>query len=100
MGCATSKAEIYLDELKEYTMEEIGKHDSRENGVWIVIHDLVYDVTEFLDKHPGGPAFLISVAGEDGTAEYESAAHPQFVMDQSNNEFLIGRLKKEEVNDE
>eukprot|EP00486_Rosalina_sp_Unknown_P002232 CAMPEP_0201577888 /NCGR_PEP_ID=MMETSP0190_2-20130828/24456_1 /ASSEMBLY_ACC=CAM_ASM_000263 /TAXON_ID=37353 /ORGANISM="Rosalina sp." /LENGTH=81 /DNA_ID=CAMNT_0048010403 /DNA_START=48 /DNA_END=293 /DNA_ORIENTATION=+ len=80
-------------------MEEIAKHDSADNGVWIVINDLVYDVTKFLGEHPGGAMILITVAGEDGTSEYDDAAHPASVMDQANGEFLIGKLKKKQEKD-
>ena len=82
-------------DLKEYTMEEISKHDSRENGVWIVINNLVYDVTEFLDQHPGGAMFLIGVGGEDGTSDYIAIGHTPAAMERANAEFLIGKLKKE-----
>ena len=41
------------DSLKRFTLEEVAKHkdpkgESKE--VWIVLHDLVYDVTKFLDE--------------------------------------------------
>ncbi len=45
--------EININKLPEYTMKHVEKHKSKENGVWIVLHDLVYDVTPFLSTHPG-----------------------------------------------
>eukprot|EP00276_Gloeochaete_wittrockiana_P019051 CAMPEP_0184356640 /NCGR_PEP_ID=MMETSP1089-20130417/103960_1 /TAXON_ID=38269 ORGANISM="Gloeochaete wittrockiana, Strain SAG46.84" /NCGR_SAMPLE_ID=MMETSP1089 /ASSEMBLY_ACC=CAM_ASM_000445 /LENGTH=41 /DNA_ID= /DNA_START= /DNA_END= /DNA_ORIENTATION= len=38
---------------KKYTLAEISKHTS-DNDCWILIHGKVYDVTDFLDDHPGG----------------------------------------------
>lgn len=35
-----------------YELEECSKHKS-EKDCWIVVHGKVYDVTEFLDEHPG-----------------------------------------------
>lgn len=32
--------------------QEVAKHNSRES-CWIIVHGKVYDVTEFLDEHPG-----------------------------------------------
>lgn len=42
--------------LPEYTREEVARHSSREGGgrVWVTYKDGVYDVTPFLDYHPGG----------------------------------------------
>lgn len=40
----------------------IAKHKSADS-CWLVIHGKVYDVTSFLDKHPGGRAILLKQAG-------------------------------------
>lgn len=41
---------------------EIAQHKSADS-CWLVIHGKVYDVTTFLDKHPGGRAILLKQAG-------------------------------------
>lgn len=41
---------------------EIAQHKSSDS-CWIVIHGKVYDVTQFLDKHPGGRTILLKQAG-------------------------------------
>ncbi|KAK3713542.1 hypothetical protein LTR37_008500 [Vermiconidia calcicola] len=56
------------------TAEEVRKHDSRRS-CWVVISGEVYDVTEFLNQHPGGPASILRCAGRDATEEYEPV-HP------------------------
>lgn len=35
------------------TMEELSKHNSR-NDAWIAIRGVVYNVTRYMDFHPGG----------------------------------------------
>lgn len=50
-------------DMKTYTLEEVGKHDSKENGIWVTFGQGVYDITEFVDKHPGGPSKIIMAAG-------------------------------------
>ena len=42
--------------------EELRKHRT-PGDCWIAVHSKVYDVTEFLEEHPGGPAskFLLSL---------------------------------------
>jgi cytochrome b involved in lipid metabolism len=54
--------------------EEVSKHDSRDS-CWVVIRGFVYDVTTFLDSHPGGANPILRYGGKDGTEEYESL-HP------------------------
>lgn len=92
----SSKQEIDIDSLPEYTMEDVEKHDSKEKGVWIVLNNLVYDVTPFLPLHPGGAGFLLEVAGEDATQEFEAAIHSESARMKA-QEFLIGKLKKDKT---
>ena len=35
---------------KVFTWEEVVQHNSKSAGVWVVIRDYVYDVTQFLDE--------------------------------------------------
>lgn len=49
--------------LPEYTREEVAKHKTRGQRVWVTYRDGVYDVTEWLDQHPGGASRLMLAAG-------------------------------------
>lgn len=40
-----------------YTLEEVAKHDN-EDDCWMVINGKVYDVTDYIDDHPGGDVIL------------------------------------------
>ena len=40
-----------------YSCNEISKHN-KESSCWIIIDNKVYDVTQFLDKHPGGAKYF------------------------------------------
>ncbi|KAG8740090.1 Cytochrome b2, mitochondrial precursor [Ceratobasidium sp. 414] len=46
--------------------DEIRKHNSRDS-CWVVVNGEVYDVTGFLNDHPGGVAPILKVAGSDAT---------------------------------
>jgi len=50
--------------------DEVAKHNSR-NSCWVVIAGKVYDVTHFLDEHPGGANVILKYGGRDATKEYE-----------------------------
>ena len=52
--------------LKEYTMEEVSKHNDLPS-VWTVYNGFVYDITMYLDYHPGGIDILKSIYGKDMT---------------------------------
>lgn len=43
---------------------EVNKHNS-PTSCWVVINGEVYDVTSFLDVHPGGRQAILKVAGKD-----------------------------------
>jgi cytochrome-b5 reductase len=59
---------------KEFSYSDVAAHKS-ENDCWIVIHGKVYDVTEFLDKHPGGADIIMDDAGADVTTQFEDTGH-------------------------
>lgn len=42
---------------KTLTREEVAKNNT-EDSMWFIIDSKVYDVTEFIDAHPGGEAVL------------------------------------------
>ncbi|XP_021112132.1 cytochrome b5 type B isoform X1 [Heterocephalus glaber] len=57
-----------------YRLEEVAKHNSVKE-LWLVIHGRVYDVTRFLDEHPGGEEVLLEQAGVDASESFEDVGH-------------------------
>ena len=53
----------------------------------------VYDVTKFLDEHPGGEKILIRNAGIDSTEEFEEIGHSSDARELL-KEYLIGELQE------
>ena len=52
--------------IQEYSRDEVRKH-SVKGDRWIIIEDLVYDVSRFAKRHPGGDRIINNCAGEDAT---------------------------------
>eukprot|EP01012_Entosiphon_sulcatum_P030687 TRINITY_DN3801_c1_g1_i1.p1 TRINITY_DN3801_c1_g1~~TRINITY_DN3801_c1_g1_i1.p1 ORF type:complete len:507 (+),score=82.65 TRINITY_DN3801_c1_g1_i1:472-1992(+) len=62
-----------LDE--KYTLSDVAQNCTRLK-CWIVLHGVVYDVTEFLDVHPGSAAVLLNLAaGRDATSVFDNVGH-------------------------
>lgn len=59
---------------KKYTYAEVKSHNDSKSS-WLVIHNNVYDVTEFLNEHPGGEEVLLEQAGKDGSEPFEDVGH-------------------------
>ena len=49
-----------------YSWDEIEKHNKRDDN-WIVIHGKVYNISNFMKKHPGGGRVIGSYGGQDAT---------------------------------
>ncbi|CRG82780.1 L-lactate dehydrogenase (cytochrome) [Talaromyces islandicus] len=60
---------------------EVSKHNSKES-CWIAVRGKVYDVTDFLDEHPGGARVILNCAGSDATDDYD-AIHPAELIDET-----------------
>ncbi|KAL7943061.1 hypothetical protein V8C42DRAFT_347039 [Trichoderma barbatum] len=80
-----------MAEATEYSLQEIGLHNSAGDA-WMVIHGEVYDVTKYIQSHPGGVDVLIEAAGTNSSEDFDNAGH-------SNDAFnlmvplQIGKLK-------
>lgn len=60
--------------LKLFSLEEVGKHKDTDS-LWVVIEGLVYDVTKFIEEHPGGEDVLKEWAGQDATEAFLDVGH-------------------------
>ncbi|XP_044169226.1 sulfite oxidase-like [Acropora millepora] len=85
------------NESPVFTSEEVSEHNSLDKGIWVTYKGQVYDITEFVASHPGGPSKILLAAGgslEPFWALY--AVHSnQHVLDIL-EEYHIGSLVKDE----
>ncbi|XP_029446739.1 cytochrome b5 [Rhinatrema bivittatum] len=85
-----------MSEQKQYyTLEEIQKHN-HSKSTWIILHNRIYDVTKFLEEHPGGEEVLREQAGGDATETFEDIGHSTDARNMSKS-FIIGEVHPSDV---
>ena len=52
---------------QSFTPADVASHNSADNGMYIIVDNNVYDVTKFVDEHPGGANALFNFMGRDAT---------------------------------
>ncbi|XP_004287474.1 PREDICTED: cytochrome B5-like protein [Fragaria vesca subsp. vesca] len=75
---------------KIYTKAEVALHNKRTD-CWVIIKNKVYDLTPYVEVHPGGDAILAH-AGDDSTIGFYGPQHASLVYDMV-HEFYIGDLE-------
>ncbi len=46
-----------------------------ESDAWLIIEEKVYNITNYLNEHPGGSEILMDYVGQDATDMFESIGH-------------------------
>lgn len=75
----------------EYTAKDVAAHRGAEDA-WMVINGEVYDLTKYLEEHPGGSEILVEAAGTDATEAFDNAGHSEDAFEIM-ADFRIGKLK-------
>uniref|UniRef100_A0A7S2WM80 cytochrome-b5 reductase n=1 Tax=Mucochytrium quahogii TaxID=96639 RepID=A0A7S2WM80_9STRA len=78
---------------RRFTIEQLA--EKREQGeCWIAIHGKVYDITEFLEEHPGGSEIITDIDLDDFETinfEFDDAEHSEEALEDL-EEFYRGKL--------
>jgi cytochrome b involved in lipid metabolism len=77
-----------------FTMTDVAKHNSAES-CYSAINGGVYDLTNWIDKHPGGSKAILSLCGKDGSDSFNGkhGGQPRPMSELAN--FKIGILTQE-----
>ncbi|NXK87564.1 NB5R4 reductase, partial [Formicarius rufipectus] len=76
--------------LIDVTEDELAKHNRKED-CWICIRGFVYNVTPYMEYHPGGEDELMKAAGTDGTELFDQV-HRWVNYESMLKECLVGRM--------
>ncbi|KAL0456772.1 UNVERIFIED_CONTAM: cytochrome [Sesamum latifolium] len=77
-------------ESKVFTHSQVSAHNTSED-CWVIINAKVYNVTNYLNDHPGGDEVLLAAAGKDASEEFEDVGHgsaARLMLD----EFYVGEI--------
>ncbi|KAI7861916.1 cytochrome b5 [Spinellus fusiger] len=75
-----------------YTLEQVEKHNTNSD-CWFIVHNKVYNITEFAMEHPGGEDILFSEAGKDVTEAFEDIGHSTDARDIM-EKYYVGELEE------
>ena len=76
------------DDEEGYIMEEVAKHN-KKGDVWVVLNGRVLNVSKFLSQHPDGELAVLTFAGKDATAEFDTI-HPLDVVEKYAPDAITG----------
>ncbi len=82
------------DKSKSISLQEVEKHNSK-NDCWTVINGSVYDITSYIDQHPGTDEIL-KACGRDASILYatRNGIGHSSAADTILENFYLGELKK------
>lgn len=79
---------------KSFSPREVSKHNiynENTKDVWVSYKGNVYDVSKYLESHPGGEDLILEYAGGDITAAFTNQGHSEEAL-QTLESFKIGTL--------
>jgi flavocytochrome c len=63
---------------KILSKQDVTKHNS-PSDCWVSLYDTVYDLTTFVQQHPGGAKSILSLGGKDATKIFDTVHSPHML---------------------
>ncbi len=70
---------------------EVSKHDN-QNDCWTIINNEVYDLTSYINSHPGGVPNILNLCGIDGSSAFSAQHGSDRKPAQELSSFVIGAI--------
>lgn len=75
-----------------YSLAQVATRDSAAD-CWVAINGTVYDLTAWIDQHPGGAQRIIDLCGTDGTVAFQGQHSGQSEPQEELLQFQVGTLQ-------
>ena len=72
-AAAASRAGTVVPGLPDYTLQQVSQHKTSGDRIWVTYRNAVYDVTDFVENHPGGMARIMLAGALAGGGMYSDA---------------------------
>lgn len=82
--------------LKLLSLKDVAAH-AKEGDVWIVVHGKVYDVSAWVDDHPGGKAVMMQYAGKVADEGFDGVHQESVLTENLPKEKVMGKISAEEA---
>lgn len=90
----TSAPKETSDEVEpKLTMTTVAANNS-SSSCWVVIEGLVYDLTPWIAKHPGGSGAILGLCDGDGTDQFSGKHGGQAAPTSALSDYLLGELQR------
>eukprot|EP00644_Phytophthora_capsici_P007213 jgi/Phyca11/527737/estExt2_fgenesh1_pm.C_PHYCAscaffold_220052 len=74
-----------------FTWQDVAKHNTAKSA-WVIIRGVVYDVTEWADRHPGGRELVLLHSGRECTDTFDSYHPFSSRADKILAKYAVGKL--------
>ncbi|MCJ1321190.1 hypothetical protein MMC15_006534 [Xylographa vitiligo] len=78
---------------KTISQSDLSAHNTVDTGLYIVIDGGVYDMTGFIEEHPGGAKILKRVGGKDASKQFWKY-HNEGILKKYQERLKIGNLEE------
>uniref|UniRef100_A0A914LN29 sulfite oxidase n=1 Tax=Meloidogyne incognita TaxID=6306 RepID=A0A914LN29_MELIC len=86
-------------DLPTFTFDEVKQHGKDANRIWVTYKQGVYDITDFIQSHPGGDKILLAAGNSIEPYWLIYAQHRTDEVLELLEELRIGSLSKDEFKD-
>lgn len=86
-------ARAWNAERREFNVSDVVDRNNDHDGFWMVIDNIVYDLTDFIGLHPGGRTVLLNYCGLDATQGFMKVHHGHSEIEAMRDMYEIGYIR-------
>lgn len=79
--------------VKSYTAVQVAQHASSSN-CWTIIGTSVYNLTAYVNQHPGGSSRITAICGRNGTSAFKGEHGSSGSVKATLSQFRIGKVRR------